>query len=794
MIPPPLLTFHRHQLHASAIADDVAAERRYQSVSRPTPGDSSPRDLLKRCGIPGWARNDDARYPGLLIPLYRATGELTGWQYRPDNPSRDPRTGKPRKYACQAGRASVLDVHPRNRDKIIDPSVTLWITEGTKKADSLTSVGACVVALSGVFCWRSRLGTLGDWEDVPLKGRRVIVCFDADAATNSNVARAMARLGKWLKSKAAEPRFVVVPAEISGTATKGADDYLAAGGTLDGLLSVATTSPPDPQSFEAPFSDAVMAETVADEVLDGRYCWAAGLGWLGWDGARWAAVTEASVVEEARTWALARFAALGEAAKQGKIPPKVEVDGWHSMLAASRLRTVVRLAQGIAERDPAGFDAHPDLLNTPSGVVDLRTGALGPHDPDLLLTKITRARYVPGARHRDWAKALEAVPGDVRGWLQLRLGQALTGYPPPDDLVIFNVGGGENGKTTCMFAVRAALGGYAVLVPDRLLSPEHVRQHPTELTDLRGARLAVLEELPEERRLSMQRIKTLTAPQITARRTHENDVTWDSTHALIVSTNHVPLVAETDHGSWRRMAMIRWPYTYWKAHEYPADPGPRDQRAEPGLRERVRGGGNGRAEAVLAWLVDGAQQWYAGATAREPESMGGTPVRVRRDTAGWRAQANPVFRFVAERLKPDGQSHIRADDLATQFEIFLEAEGHVRPSRQVIGARFEEACRALRWGIGEKRKTRRGPGLSSPAGMFRSMADVPASYQAWHGVCWTDGHSDVRGSRSSNSKPNSPIEVASREVCFPLGTSGTRSNRVNFGDLLREPGLTDDDY
>ena len=62
-----------------------------------------------------------------------------------------------------------------------------------------------------MYNWRSTLGTLGDWEDVPLRGRKVFVCFDADAATNPNVAKAMKRLGAWLRSKGAKPHYIVTP-------------------------------------------------------------------------------------------------------------------------------------------------------------------------------------------------------------------------------------------------------------------------------------------------------------------------------------------------------------------------------------------------------------------------------------------------------------------------------------------------------------------------------------------------------------------------------------------------------
>jgi hypothetical protein len=48
------------------------------------------------------------------------------------------------------------------------------------------------------------------------------------------------------------------------------------------------------------------------------------------------------------------------------------------------------------------MDADLDLINTPSGAVDLQTGELHPHDPTLLMTKITSGSYRPGyTQHTD---------------------------------------------------------------------------------------------------------------------------------------------------------------------------------------------------------------------------------------------------------------------------------------------------------------------------------------------------------------------------------------------------------
>ena len=196
-----LLPHHHGMLRGAAISDAVIEARGYWTASRPTPGDERPRRKLNQLGIPRSVTKIDTAFPGIGIPQYRPTGEPSSTYYRPDKPPKDPKTGKVRKYIMPARRPPVVDVHPFNRDKILDPTIPLWITEGNKKGDALTSAGACVVTLAGVFNWRSRLGTLGDWEDILLRGRsRIYICYDADAAVNPNVANAMRRLGSWLRN------------------------------------------------------------------------------------------------------------------------------------------------------------------------------------------------------------------------------------------------------------------------------------------------------------------------------------------------------------------------------------------------------------------------------------------------------------------------------------------------------------------------------------------------------------------------------------------------------------------
>jgi putative DNA primase/helicase len=740
----PLLEHHASHLRGSAISDEVIRERRYQSIHRDSNASREMRDKLKRAGIPRWARDVDARYPGLLIPLYRATGERIAWQYRPDNPPTV--AGKVRKYAAQVGRASVLDVHPRNRDRIIDPGTPLWITEGIKKGDALTTAGACAVTLSGVFNWRSQLGSLGDWEDVLLRGRTVYVCFDADATTNRNVAAAMSRLGKWLRSKGAGTVvYVVVPDEVNGQKVKGADDYLAAGGTLQGLTAAGRPKPPQPPSAAdraGVLADSVQAEITAAEALDGRFRWCAGMGWLEWDETRWVEQDEAVVLEVVRCHLHDQFVK----ATANPNTSRDEIDVLKVLLTAGKIRNVTSLTRGMEgiHTKAAAFDAHPDLLNTPDGVVDLRTGEVRPHDSNLLLTKITSGSYRPGFTHPDWDKALQAVPSDVRDWLQVRFGQAVTGHTTPDGRMLLLQGGGENGKgAVTTDGVVPAVGDYAAMASHKLFMAGKGSEHSTERADLRGQRLLIAEELTEGRSIDVTALKQISdVGRIKARKVHKDNMEFDASHSLFTTTNYVPVVNETDHGTWRRLALVRFPYTFRKPGEPLVDERT-DRRGDPTLKGRIKANVSGQHDAIVTWVVEGAVRWYVDqeritaeltAGAETAASVLDPPPTVRADTLAWRAEADRVLGFWLERLVPDREACIVATELLAAFNDWLKDNGHQAWSKETFGPRFEQHSETTRNRVC-RRRTAALAGVSRYLGStWSSPPELPKQAHVWQGL------------------------------------------------------------
>lgn len=705
---------HLEELNSSRISAEYIEMRQYQTL-----GPES-RELLVDHAIPRWAVRDDSAFPGLLVPLFAVkTGELDGFQFKPAEPQTAPGRDKPSKYVSQKGRGNRLDVHPLAHPLVHDPSHPLWITEGMKKADSLASRGRAVIGLTGVWNWRRDQSTLAEWEDVPLKGRIVTVCFDSDALTNPQVRHAMNRLVGWLRTRVGatgKVYYLAVPEQVNGTSVKGVDDFFAAGGTLDQLHAAASERPPVRKADQdASFTDAFLTDTVCAEALSGRYLYTGGLGWMRYDGAKWAEVNEAAVVEEIRTWGKIHWDEVVEEYRSDQSREvQARLDNWRRVLTSSRLKALASLARGPLLQDATAFDAHPDLLNCPNGVVDLRTGELLEPDPAYLMTKVTGVPYDPAASSPDFDQALHALPEEVRGWYQVRIGQAFTGHMVSDDLMIVQQGGGKNGKSTLASAFKEAAGSYYVLVSDRVLMGRH-DQHPTELMELKGARYALMEETPEARQLNVQQLKRVVGtPDITARKIRQDSVTFAASHSLFVNTNFRPAVVETDHGTWRRLALLKFPYTFRERQEDVR--GPMDRLGDPGLRDRLLGSPAG-AGAALAWAVAGARRWYA-------ERFPALPPAVVADTDDWRREGDLIMAFASARLEFGPGYHVRLEDLFQAFGQWLAPTGHHPWTQKTFQARFSEhdkiidqhAEYALRWHEGASRRAWWGVRIAKDAG------------------------------------------------------------------------------
>ena len=487
-------------------------------------------------------------------------------------------------------------------------------------------------------------------------------------------------------------------------------------------------------SVEA-FTDTGQAALACREVLQDKFIHVHGLGWLEYDGRRWREVPDKAPLAAVRRWTTAQTAdALGRGG---------DVKAWIRRLDNPKLWNALRLAEGFegisVEADQ--LDRRPDVLNCRNGVVYLPSGELVPHDPNLYLTKCTDVDFDPSAKHPDWDAALTAIPESVREWLQTRYGQGITGYACPDDRMVIQQGGGSNGKSTILAGLAGALGDYYHQAPSRLLIGSSSGGHSADLADLRGARFVAIEETPESGRLDVVLLKTLAGtPRVSARKLYKDPVSFPATHTIFLNTNYTPIVGETDEGTWRRLLLVVFPYTFSTTPIADLDlPG------DPRLRERI--GGAEQARAALAWLVAGAQRWFD-----QARDFGAIPVMVTSDTDEWRDRTDSVVTFWNDHLDQDPESYVWAGDLAWFFNSYMRYRGNAGVAELTFWRRF--AHHAMTTGaMVSKRKVRNGAGqtlkLSRPFGALDPHSRLPGvpegQIHAWVGLRFRragDGPSD----------------------------------------------------
>lgn len=214
MTRPGLHPDHLTDLRKSGLSDETIAAARLHSAR--------PQDLPRLCGRPvpdgttGLVFEYDDTYS--RVKLFHPLRDGDGREVKYLQPS-----GSPVRAYLPPGVSGIL----------ADPSRSVCITEGEKKALKLTQEGFPTIGLGGLWNFREKElpadGLIPDLEAVTWAGRIVYLVPDSDAWTNEQVLLAVYRLARLLEARGAAPWVVKLPAG-PGEAKQGADDYLVAKG------------------------------------------------------------------------------------------------------------------------------------------------------------------------------------------------------------------------------------------------------------------------------------------------------------------------------------------------------------------------------------------------------------------------------------------------------------------------------------------------------------------------------------------------------------------------------------
>lgn len=319
------------------------------------------------------------------------------------------------------------------------------------------------------------------------------------------------------------------------------------------------------------------------------------------------------------------------------------------------------------------LDAQPWELNTPGGIIDLRTGQLLPPDPAKLHTRITSCAPDFNADTTMWQDFLaQTFPQDeLADYMQRLVGYSAVGEVR-EHLLPFAYGGGGNGKGVFLEAIKGVLGDYATTSPNGFLMASNYAPHTTEIARLAGQRMVICSEVNETDRFDEAKVKQLAGGDtLTARFMRQDDFTFKPTHQLWLMGNHQPAVESGGHSFWRRLRLIPFTHTV-----------PDDQIIEDlqGILARDHG------PAILTWIARGAAAYAAGGLQE--------PAGVKAATEDYAHSVDTVGRFVEEEctLYPNPSVNHPSTTVAALRNAY-EAWCHDNGETPVRGRAFQAQLR-----------------------------------------------------------------------------------------------------
>lgn len=404
------------------------------------------------------------------------------------------------------------------------------------------------------------------------------------------------------------------------------------------------------------------------------------LGWLVWDGEKW------EIDAEYMVWMLmGRYTDM--IYSQARILQQTAADEASKEQAKKMWGFVKHLRSGsgassllkftiplVTDRHAEAYDASPWDINTPAGILDLRTGAVSPHDRDARCTKVTNVSVATDEDYHEgnpgfdeWMKFIRHVTaGDAEfaRYLQQLSGMAAVGKVYEEGLVI-SYGPGGNGKSTLFGALKEVLGDYAKTINADVLAAQGGRTDQSYVAALRGARLAIMGETEEGARLGVAQMKRITSRDvITARMLYRDPMEFTPTHTVIMHTNYLPRISSMDDGTKRRIAVAPFPATL------PPERVITDYGSV--LVERC-------GSIILRWIVEGAKSFYsAGCKLIKPQA-------VLDATRQYLQEEDAVQNFIDECCEVGADYTVRGGDLYRAFAHWCEQNGAWERSQTLFG-------------------------------------------------------------------------------------------------------------
>lgn len=419
----------------------------------------------------------------------------------------------------------------------------------------------------------------------------------------------------------------------------------------------------------------------------GRFLWCPTIGWLAWDGKRWATSGADGRITKAEHDTARAIQAEADAIRDSDRDIEVDVkrDGTVVMLSdrlaawgrmsegASRLAVIAKRAAPYLEVPVTSLDADPMQINVLNGTLTIRKRGEGPyvvlrpHDPGDLITKIAPVTYDPEALCPIWDNFIVRVQpvADMRRFLDQWGGLSLTGDVGEQKLV-FHHGTGRNGKSVYVDTTAYVAGDYGATIPiETFIETGRGRrggEATPDLATLPGVRMLRTSEPEKGAKLAEALIKLATGGEpINARHLNKPFFTFNPCFKLSIQGNYRPKIDGTDEGIWGRLKLVPWSVFI-----------PPEER-DKNLVAKLKGEASGILNRMLAGLCD----WLDNGLL--------IPKDVELATESYRSDSDPLGRFLAACTQPAMGKRVQATVMHELYGAWARVNGEAPRSQTGFG-------------------------------------------------------------------------------------------------------------
>ena len=325
--------------------------------------------------------------------------------------------------------------------------------------------------------------------------------------------------------------------------------------------------------------------------------------------------------------------------------------------SAGRIHAMLQLARmmpGLVIL-PEEMDTDPWLFNVPNGTIDLRTMKLMPHNQEDFITKVAGAPWEPEAECPMWEKfLLEVFNGDqeIIDYVQRVVGYCMIGTTR--EQVIFVLwGDGANGKSSFLYTLSHLFGDYAASTPFDSFDAARHSATGNDLARLKGKRFVTAIEAEQERTLAEARVKAMTGnDKITCRFLYGEHFEYYPEFTVMLAVNHKPIIRGTDHGIWRRIAMLAFTRQFKGASDV-----------------------KGMGEILVANELPGIMAWGMRGVQRYLEVGLATPEKLFETVQAYRAEMDVIAQYLEDNTVDDERSYATSKELYTRYTYWAKDFG-----------------------------------------------------------------------------------------------------------------------